>query len=161
MYEEGMGALVEVAERLEQFLEEALVQPVELFQPPPRAADAPAFDPSEAREALERAVLQHLHALGYRVVPTGRSPFNAVTHEAERDALILTGVGELDAELAERARALRSIGTVVGRDVVVFVRDRQEREHVAGAALIAQPELERMDSTMDVLDLIRRRASAP
>jgi putative transcriptional regulator len=159
MYEEGMGALVEVAERLEQFLEEALVQPVELFQPA-KQSEPPDFDPHARREALERAVLGQLHALGYRVVPTGRSPFNAVTQEQRSEELILTGVGTLDAELAERARALRSIGDVVEREVVVFVRDRKEREHVGGAALIAQPELERMDGAADVLDLIRRRSAA-
>ncbi|MCA1812683.1 MAG: transcriptional regulator [Halobacteriales archaeon] len=159
MYEEGMGALVDVAERLEQFLEEALVQPVALFQPP-RESEPPQYDPAAPREALERAVLQHLQALGYRVVPTGRSPFNAVSQEQRRDELILTGVGEMDADLGERAKALRSIGSIVEREVVVFVRDRKQREHVEGAALITQGELERMDETADVLDLIRRRARA-
>jgi putative transcriptional regulator len=160
MYEEGMGALVEVAERLEGYLHEALVQPVELFQPP-RQSEPPEFDPARVREAFERQVLQQLALLGYRVVRTERSLFNAVSQEQRRGQLVLTAVGEMQPELQERARALQSIGSVVEREVVFIVRDRKLREQVGGAAVIAHDELARMDGPADMLDLIRRRAVPP
>lgn len=157
MYEEGMGALVDVVERLEAFLQEALVRPVEVFQPAPRV-EPPAFEPARLREALEREVLVYLAGLGYRVVTTERSLFNAVSQEARHaENLILTGVGELEPDLALRARALQSIGAVVEQDVAIFVRDRREREQVEGTAVIGRDELERMGQPGEVLDLIRRR----
>jgi putative transcriptional regulator len=159
MYEEGMGALVEVVERLEALFQEALVEPVPLFQSPAAPQTLPAFDPALLREALLMQVFQRLDAMGYKVVPTERSLFNAVGADQRREEnLILTGVGDLDQELIARAKALQSIGAVVGREVVVIVRDRKRREHLEGTALIAQDELARMDEPGDVVDLIRRRA---
>lgn len=158
MYEEGMGALVEVAERLEDFLAEPLVRPVTLFQAPDAPA-LPAFDPGRAREVLDRQVFARLAQLGYRIVLTERSLFDAVGQDAAREQdLILAGVGELHPEMVERARALQSIGSVVEREVVFIVRDRKSREQVEGTAVIGQDELARMDATSDVLELIRRRA---
>ncbi|HEV8359649.1 MAG TPA: transcriptional regulator [Candidatus Thermoplasmatota archaeon] len=158
MYEEGMGALVEVAERLEQFLGEPLVRPVDVFRPPDPQAP-PAFDPARVREALERQVLARMSQLGFRVVLTERAPFNAVSQDPRRDeTLILTGIGELQPEMAERARALLSIAFIAEREVAIFVRDRKAREQVEGAAVISQDELAGMDERGEVLDLIRERA---
>lgn len=157
MYEEGMGALVDVVERLERFFQEPLVRPVDLFRAP-QAAEPPPYDPAQAREVLEREVLGMLHRLGFRVVRTERSVFDAVGADERRaENLILTGVGEIDPGMAERAKVLQSIGHVVEREVVVFVRDRKSREQVEGTAVIAQDELARMDEPNDVVELIRRR----
>jgi putative transcriptional regulator len=158
MYEEGMGALVDVAERLETYFEQALVRPVDLFRAP-EAFEPPAFDPTQLRETLQRQALERLSELGYRVVVTERSVFNAVTQDAvERGTVILTSVAELTPELLERARALQSIGSVAEREVVIILRDRKTREHVEGTAVISQEELTRMGEKGDVLELIRRRA---
>lgn len=158
MYEEGMGALVEVVERLEAYLQEPLVRPVELFQQPAPAA-LPPFDPGAMREALEREVLRQLDTMGYRVVRTERSLFDAVGHDqAKDDDTILAGVGELDPSLAERARALQSIGHIVERKVVFIVRDRKSREHLEGTAVVGREELAGLDAPADMMDLIRKRA---
>lgn len=161
MYEEGMGALVEVVERLEGFFEEPLVRPVEMFQAPPQ--DIPDFDPATPREALERDVLALLSGLGYHVVPTGRSLFDAVGHDPSargREAsLLLAGVGDLDAAMADKARALQSIGSIAGTHFALIVRDRKSREHLEGAPLIGRDELSRMGQTEDIVALMRKRAT--
>lgn len=160
MYEEGMGALVEIAERLETFFAEPLVRPVEVFQRP-EPGTIPEFDPNQVREALEREMLAMLQRMGFMVVPTERSVFNAVGQDPRRrEQLVLTGIGEVDPVMAERARALQSIGSVVEREVVILVRDRKSREQVSGAAVIARDELARMDEPAEVMDLIRRRQPA-
>lgn len=83
MYEEGMGAMVEVAQRLEEFLDEALVVPYHAFEPERGAPQPPAPAPqlSEIGSAFEAAVLESLQRLGFRVAPTQRSPFSAISRE--------------------------------------------------------------------------------
>lgn len=157
MYEEGMGALVEVARRLEELFRTALVRPVGLFQCA-EPAEPPAFDPALVREELQREVLERLRGLGYRVVVAQRALFNAVSQDiAHEEVLILTGVGELEPPLYERARALQSLGAIAGREVVVIVRDRRSIEQVAGAPVIGKDELERMEGTEEVVELIEER----
>lgn len=157
MYEEGMGALVDIAERLETFFAEPLVRPVELFQRP-GPGTIPPFDPNQVREALEREMLAMLQRMGFEVVHTTRSPFEAVGQDPRaRQRLVLTGIGEVDPAMAERARALQSIGAIVEREVVILVRDRKSREQVEGTALIDRGELAKLDEPEDVVDLIRRR----
>jgi predicted transcriptional regulator len=141
------------------------VKPLALMQPlAPEQAQVPAFDPAGLHEALGRRILEGLHGLGYHVVVTQRSLFDAVSRDERRQTLILTGVGELEPGLAQRARALQSIGAVVEREVALFVRDRKAREELEGTAVIDQDELARMEEPGEVLDLIRERrrpASAP
>lgn len=81
MYEEGMGAMVEVAQRLEAYLDEALVLPYPAFVPERAAAAPPEPELSALASAFEAAVLRSLQELGFRVAPTARSPFSAITRE--------------------------------------------------------------------------------
>src|SRR6059036_3393335 len=76
MYLEGMSATMEVAMRLEEFLNESLVMPVDPF--------ALLADPAAREERLtqiegfEREMFERLERLGYRVLRTVRSPFDAL-----------------------------------------------------------------------------------
>jgi len=156
MYEEGMSALVEVAERLEEFFQEPVARPVDVFQrSEPR--ETPELDPSKLREALLREVLGRLCEIGYKVAVTQRAPFQAVSQDAAHKTLFLTGVADLEQGMAERARMMQSIASVVEREVAIFVRDRRSREDLQGLALIDQRELARMDESEQVLALIRER----
>src|SRR2546426_256405 len=99
MYLEGMSATMEVAMRLEEFLNESLVMPVDPF--------ALLADPAAREERLpqiegfEREMFERLERLGYRVLRTVRSPFDALSKHEE--TTFLTGVGEADpGEVARR-----------------------------------------------------------
>src|SRR5207244_7120439 len=101
MYLEGMSATMEVAMRLEEFLNESLVVPVDPFAL--LADPAPPEERLPHLEGFEREMFERLERLGYQVLRTVRSPFDALSkHE---DTTFLTGVGEADRALERKAEA--------------------------------------------------------
>src|SRR5438034_15870 len=82
---EGMGAMVDVAMRLEDYLQEALALPSDPFSSAPPSS-APALDditqpPASLGEGFEGAMLRQMAELGFRVVPTAKSPFSAISKD--------------------------------------------------------------------------------
>ncbi|MGQ0537173.1 MAG: transcriptional regulator, partial [Methanobacteriota archaeon] len=157
MYEEGMGAMVEVVERLEAFLDAPLATPFDPLSLVPEkvaAVDRPA--PGEAPlDALEREVYRFLEGLGYEVTQTSRSPFNAISRR--KRALFLTGVSEVDADLVRKARLVQSISSVIERPGVFFLKTRKSRVEIEGTPVIDRDDLVRLREPEDVVDLIRDR----
>src|SRR5437899_912264 len=117
MYLEGMSATMEVAMRLEEFLNESLVMPVDPF--------ALLADPAAREERLpqiegfEREMFERLERLGYRVLRTVRSPFDALSKHEE--TTFLTGVGEADRALERKAEVVSNLSRAVEKDSGMFV----------------------------------------
>src|SRR3989441_862936 len=108
MYLEGMSATMEVAMRLEEFLNESLVMPVDPFallaDPTAREERLPQID------GFEREMFERLERLGYRVLRTVRSPFDALSKHEE--TTFLTGVGEADRALERKAEVVSNLSRV-------------------------------------------------
>lgn len=153
MYLEGMSASIDVAARLEQFLHEPLVLPVDPFAFLSSGEDVP---PSAAQlEAFERELFQRLERLGYRVLPTVRSPFDGLARHDERT--YLAGVESADTKLEKKATIVSNIGRVVEKDAVMFVEHRTVRLSIQGLPVIAREELRRVKDRDAVEDLIAER----
>ncbi|HVL88117.1 MAG TPA: transcriptional regulator [Candidatus Thermoplasmatota archaeon] len=154
MYEDGMGVLVDVASRLEEFLQEPLVEPVDLFSKA-RWKDEPARELASVREAMTREVLATLDRLGYMVAPTERSSFEALSRDA--DVLILTGVGKPEQDVRGKAQTVASLARVMERPGVLVLRARKTRLSIEGVAVIEQSELEGMADRAKVVETIKDR----
>ena len=153
MYLEGMSASIEVARRLEAFLEEPVVLPADPFTFV-ETQERPV--PSLARlQTLERELFERLMRLGFDVLPTVRSPFDAFTQHDE--TTLLTGVEGADAKLERKAAVVSNIGRVVERDAVLFVQKRTVRVSIEGLPVIAREELRKARSRDAVEDLIAER----
>jgi putative transcriptional regulator len=152
MYLEGMAATLEVAMRLEDFLQESLALPVDPFRfeddPRPGMALAPRL------ERFERELYQRLERLGYAVLPTVRSPFDALSKHAA--TTYLTGVGQ-EAAIDRKAEVVSDISRVVEKDSVMFVVRRSLRMSIRGVPLIGREELRRARDTDDVEEMISER----
>ncbi|HWG91717.1 MAG TPA: transcriptional regulator [Candidatus Thermoplasmatota archaeon] len=176
MYEEGMGAMVEVAMRLEEFLEAPLVEPVDPFgfarehpevvvdffskrDPPARADPRREAAPEDPAAVLEAEAFQMLSVLGFGVVPLGKSPVNAIA--TDKDHLFLTGVATIDEAFLRRARAMANLMDVTERHGVFIVERTYQRMTVEGAPLVAREELAKLDEPSDVLELIKERRKRP
>src|SRR5947199_8834169 len=124
MYLEGMAATLDVAMRLEDVLSESLALPVDPFA----FVDdvAPDRDPAPRLEGFERELFQRLQRLGYDVLPTIRSPFDALSmHEP---TTLLTGVGGLGSALDRKAHIVANIRHVFDKDSLsVVVRLGRQR----------------------------------
>ena len=152
MYMEGMSATVDIALRLEEFLGESLVLPVDPFAYTRQTGDI--LRNFEDLERFEKDVFRKLETLGYSVLPTVRCPFEALT---TRDTLFLTGVPTKAEKVDEKARVVSNISSVVERDAVLFVEVHTSVHSIGGTPLIEKAELRRIRDPDEIEDLIAER----
>ena len=153
MYEDGMGAMVEVALRLEEFLNEPLAKPVDPFRPQPDAPPVEAPEPPVGT-GFEAAMLRAMQELGFRVVPTAKSPFSAITKENE---VILTGVAADVPDLSKRAAATANLCEVTETYGVFFVERTTTRVAIEGTPIVSREELGNASDPSDLIRLIEER----
>jgi putative transcriptional regulator len=154
MYLEGMSATMEVAMRLEEFLHESLVLPADPFALLGGPAEGDVRLPR--LEGFERELFQRLERLGYRVVRTVRSPFDALSQYDE--TTLLTGFGDADRALERKAEVVSNLGRVVEKDSVMFVERRAvRRKSIRGVPVIGREELRRAKDRDDVEEMISER----
>src|SRR5256886_2714540 len=135
--------------RLEDVLSESLALPVDPFAFVDDAAST--RDPAPRLEGFERELFQRLQRLGYDVLPTIRSPFDALS---KREATtLLTGVGGVGSALDRKADIVSNISRVVEKDSVMFAV-RRARMSIRGGPVIAREELRRPKGSDDVEEMI-------
>ena len=110
MYESGMGAMIEVAVRLEDYLKQPMVIPVDILDY--RHSESVPMPPDLASmDNFTRQVFVRLKEMGFSV-PTAKCPFEALTKDHE--VLILTGVGHKETRLIEKAKVVSDLGKIDG-----------------------------------------------
>lgn len=153
MYESGMGAMIEIAAKIEEYLNEPIVMPLNPFSyTKEMARTLRTFDDFKG---LNRDVFEMLREIGYSVVPTIRCPFDALA--SEEDVLLLTGIEDNPTMTARKARVVGNISRVTEKKSVIFVRQETSIEAIDGTPLITKDELRRADDVDDVLELILQR----
>src|SRR5712691_3160720 len=98
-------------------------------------------------------MFERLERLGYRVLRTVRSPFDALSKHEE--TTFLTGVGEADRALERKAEVVSNLSRVVEKDSVMFVA--RARMSIRGVPVIAREELRRARDRDDVEEMISER----
>ncbi len=157
-YEDGMNASIEVAMALEDLFDAPLTSPVEVLEGTDEVheADEPPEDPQADPDDEE--VVAVLTEAGYRVHPTLRSPFKAVSQdEDDDDEPVLTGHSEFTKAAEKRARIMSSIGAVTHTQSV-YVVERARQDAVDGTALVERGELSGFEEASELRKLIRERA---
>jgi len=154
MYEDGMGAMLEAALRLEKFLGRNLILPVD-----PLSYDAgAAIDVSESASdasGLNAEVFASLGKLGYSVYQTAHCPFDALTRE--RENLYVTGVAKDPAGLGDKGLASYNVARIAGRQSVIFTRKATSKKNAGGSAVVGQDELKKVGDPADLRRLVRER----
>jgi len=154
MYEEGMGAVIEVAMKIEEFLNEPLVMPLNPFEyshEKGKAADA-----MEDHDRLHNEVFRMLETFGYSVQPMARCPFEAIS--SDEKIMILTGVERYGPMLEKKADAVASVSRVVERRAVIFTDKDARRKSVHEMPLMSRRELAGAEDRKTILDIIRERS---
>ena len=166
LYEEGAGAEASVIDRIETFLGEPVVRPIELFamvrrvraEPPPADADSPERPPaSTARRStgdpLRDGVLEQLDGLGLDVTVTTRAPFDAFARTPDP---LLAAVGSLRSAL-HRAELLHDLARVSEGHAMFVVRETVHRQSIAGLPILTVRELRLHRDPDELLDQISER----
>jgi len=152
MYEEGMSAMIDVAVRLENFLGEPVVLPIDPFS---YASETPDEEIEfDMFEDFEKNVFAKLNEIGYRVVPILRCPFNALTKD--KKTLILTGVERYAMSLVKKAHIVTNLSKVTEKHSVFFV-DYSEKQNLEGTPLISIGELKKINDPEKIVELILER----
>jgi putative transcriptional regulator len=153
MYESGMGAMIEIAAKIEEFLNEPIVMPLNPFYYTPEVAKT--LQTFDKFSGFNRDIFEMLREIGYSVVPTIRCPFDALAKE--EDLLLLAGIGENPQMTERKARVVGNISRVTEKKSVIFVSQKVTTKDIGGTPLITRDELRRADDADDVLELILQR----
>ncbi|MFW5903844.1 MAG: transcriptional regulator [Candidatus Saliniplasma sp.] len=153
-YEKGMGADLEVALKLQEFLGEDLILPLNPLDHTEESEYA--MELLDNMSGFDKDIFEYLTSVGYRIVPTWKCPFEAIT-EDEKDVL-LTGVGsEENTEIKKKAKIVSDISHITERDSVIFLKKRVTRVNLEGIPIIDKKELSSLSSKKDITDLLKER----
>ena len=154
MYESGMGAMIDAALRIEEFLGLPIIEPIDPF----------TFRSEERmREEYPEQVLNpssalaQLSNLGFTVTQVVKSPFEAVTNDSH--TVMLTGVGGDDNRLVQRAMVASELSRIMDRFSVIIVDRKSDRDNINNTAVVSTDELQRMDGTDALTDLVASRGT--
>lgn len=154
LYEEGLGAAVDAAERIERFFGESLTVPLDPFTYRAGAA-GPDAGGGGTENAFESYVVKALEGMGYRVTPAARCPFDAVVERP--GARLLSGIESAPSAVPARARTLAAIAQVAETDAVMFVSREVKTDSIGGTPVVTRRELQRADSAEEIFDIIKQR----
>jgi putative transcriptional regulator len=160
MYEMGtMSATLPVVDRLEKYLGEPIVTALNPFATGERAEAAGMARPEEEGEPnrFRAGVFEKLAGLGYTVVPTRKSPFDAISEHNVKATIILTGVGAANKACLQKARVMANISRITEKEGVLFLDRRLSRENIGGTPVISRDELRRISDEDKIVRLIQER----
>jgi putative transcriptional regulator len=158
LYEEGMSAAVDAAERIERFFGESLTMPLDPLTYKIEG-EGPGGQGEAAQDAFEAYVLRALEGMGYRVTQATRCPFDAVVERP--GSRLLSGIESAPHAVAARARTLAAIAQVAETDAVMFVSKEMRADSIEGMPVVTRRELQRADSGEDIIDIIKQRRRGP
>lgn len=154
MYEDGMGAIVDVAIKLEEFLNEPIVLPLNPFEYMHEKGQP--MDRAEDKDKLHNEVFKMLETMGYSVQPTARCPFEAIT--SDEKVMLLTGVERYGPMLEKKADAVASVSRIVERRAVIITDKDARRKSLHEISLMSRRELAGAEDRKRVLDMIKERS---
>ncbi len=156
-YEEGMGVDLEVAMRMEEYLGKDLILPLDPLDHDEELKGT-VMNPLEEFTGVQKIIFKSLVSMGYEVVPTRRSPFEAIT--SDESTILLSGVGShSERKLKKKARVVSNLSHITEKDSVIFMKSRRTHYNIEGTPLIDRRELEYLTSRDDMIDLLRERKS--
>lgn len=168
LYEESAGAEALVVERIENYLGETVVRPIDLFDWAGRTrtrSDAEKNSDDAKREpggerpllptgdALRDGVLRQLNGMGLEITVTVRAPFDALGRTPD---VLLAAVGSLRTAL-HRAEVLHDLARVAEGHALFVVRDNITRSAIAGLPILTLSELRRHRDPDELLEEITER----
>jgi putative transcriptional regulator len=153
MYESGMGAMIDAALRLEEYLNVPLIEPVDPFEYKVENTSG-RYELSGERRS-DSIVFNHLLDIGFAVTPVSRSPFEALTRS--KDVIILTGLDNEDEKLIQKAMVASDISRISGKQSVIIVEKKHGLENVESTAIVTKDELKKMDDKSQLTDVVMSR----
>lgn len=154
MYESGMGAMIDAALRIEEYLGLPVIEPIDPFA---FRSEERASEERTGHEPVDTFAFNQLCNLGFYVRHVVKSPFEAVTHNDK--ALMLTSVGSDDEKVMQRAIVASELSRVMDRFSVLIVERKHERDNINTTAVVSNDELKKIDAPQELTDLVASRGT--
>lgn len=158
MYETGMGAMIDAALRLEEYMGAQLIEPIDPFDYQPEERRANEVSPLSGGATGSRQLDKMLN-IGFSITPLLRGPFEAITRDDDNDLILLTGVDGRAEKILQKALIASELSTLSGKHSVVIVQKKQSRERIHSTALVTDEELKKMADKEELTDVILTRST--
>jgi putative transcriptional regulator len=154
MYESGMGAMIDAAMRLEEFLKVPIIEPIDPFE----YKNKKRPEDYEMKEGIitESQALNRLIEIGLAITPVTKSPFEAISRS--RNTIFLTGLGQDEERLIQKAIIASEISRIAGKYSLIIVERERSAEHIESTAVVTSEELRKIDDQDALTDLILSRS---
>ena len=168
-YEEGiMSTTIEIALKLEEILDTALIEPLEVLnteleEPSPEVLTGGV---EEAASSLEKHILCMMEEIWFEVFTTAHAPFSAVSFPEPPSkargecAKILTGVSEYTERMIKRARIVSSLSQVTRTKSVFVVNGNIKYVQIDNTVLIGKDELIRIRDPEEFTSVMEERTKS-
>jgi putative transcriptional regulator len=165
-YEEGgMSATIDIALKLEEILDTALIEPLEFLnkdseEPSPEVLTGGV---EEAASDLESSILRTMEEMGFEIFTTAYAPFSAVSFPELQSkargecAKILTGVSECTERMIKRAKIVSSVSQVTRTKSVFVVNGNVKYVQIDNTVLIGKDELKRIRDPEEFTTVMEER----
>ena len=158
LYESGMGAMIDAALNLEEFLQSPLIEPLDPFLYNKAERDKERAESGQAALTPTGSPLDRMITIGYTITPIVRGPFDAVSTDKGHGVVVLTGIDAADTKLVDRAIAASELSNMSKRPSVIIVRNKPG-DNIANTALVSDDELKKIDDISVLNDLILTRST--
>ena len=157
MYEDGMSARIDIADRIEDMFQEPITMPIDLLKPLIiQARQLPSYQKeTDGKKELQHEVLSFLQSIGYSIIPMDRCPFDALSKEKEK--ILLTCIQQYNKKLPEKAHFINNISKIIEKHAVVFTDKDISKKNLQGTPIIGRKELRKIRDPEDVFTLILER----
>ncbi len=155
LYEEGMSAVVDIALKLEEYLGEELIEPLDPLH------FGELQEEKYPRERLKQGgeiaeVYEQLMRIGYDVYLTLKCPFEVLSRD-DRDVL-LTGVTRDTRNLKYKAMNFKILRKILEKDTFIVV-NKARYEEIEGIPLIGKDELMEVENREEIKKMVRERSA--
>jgi putative transcriptional regulator len=154
MYETGMSAMIDAAIRLEEFLNVPIIEAMNPFDY--KREDKGREYEVSGQKRTDVQIFNVLLDIGCSVTPTARSPFEALTRSEKM--IILTGLGNEDERLMQKASIVSDISRISGQHSVIIVERKGNLDNIHSTAIVTKDEIKKMDDQSELKNLVLERS---
>ena len=155
MYESGMGAMIDAALRLEEFLNVPIIEPLNPFEY--RGDKDTENHEMSGNERTGSVPLNRLLDIGFAITPVTKSPFEAISRS--RQTIILTGLGIEEERLVQKAMIASEISKIAGKHSLIIVEKKRTADSIDFTAVVTTEELKKIDDQDELTDLVMSRST--
>lgn len=158
MYENGMGAMIDAALRLEEFLDTPIIEPLDPFDYQ-KDDSVKSHEVSGKGNSTGFTPLDRLVNIGFSITPIFRGPFEAITRDNDHNMVLLTGIGTEESKLIQKALIASELSNLAHKHSVVIVQKKHSTDSIKSTALVTDDELRKIDDKSELTDIILSRST--